>query len=149
MRKTLPFAILLAVLSLPAAAGDATITATCSASSCTGTAFASLTASDGAFLGDMRSFRITICVDSGQTLSGGGTLEIGYLSPLQTYNNSGTAVWSQNKSLTLNVTSTARCETFPDQRVWAERGRLYVRANAVTASAGATTLTINIERGTL
>lgn len=150
MRKTIPFASLLLVVCLaaPAHAGDTTITPTCTAGTCTDAALSTLGVTSGAFLGDMRSFRITVCAASGQTLSGAGTLEIGYMSPLATYTGGAGAVWSLNKGLTLTVTSTLQCETFPDQRVLVERGRLYVRANGVTVSGGAS-LTISIEKGTL
>ncbi len=135
--------LLIVALLLPAAAsaGDKTITATCAAGSCSGTAFSSVTETDGALVGDMRSFRITVCAESGQTLSGGGSIEIGYRVPAL-------GVYAENKGLKLFMSvSGARCESFPDFIVGPERGRVYPRASSVTVSGG-TTLTIYVEAGT-
>lgn len=96
------------------------------------------TNSEGMQLGNVSGYRISICADSGQTLSGAGTIDIYWYS----YD---AALWMRNRDLALNVTASGvRCQVFADNRVAAKLGgRLLPAANAVTVSAGSVTIRVD------
>lgn len=89
------------------------------------------------------SFRITVCADSGQTLSGGGTVDIWLYNPT-------ISLWTWNEDLTQDIgTGGTRCQVFPDL----DAGRLmtgasgfylFPRINGATASGG-TNITTRID----
>jgi len=92
---------------------------------------------EGEPLDNVYSYRIILCANSGQTLSGGGTLQMWH------YNTS--TGWARNSGLDLTVTATSvRCQAFPDVLVGPPYGRFLAAPNAVTVSGG-TTPTVRYE----
>ena len=98
------------------------------------------TTADGMALGGVRSFRITVCAASGQTLSGAGSVQMWLYDPVA-------ALWTRNPGLdqTITVTATScagaacQCQAFPD--LVAGNNNMGFRVepylNAVTVSGGA------------
>lgn len=93
-------------------------------------------ASEGMSLGGVRGFRVSVCAQVGQTLSGTGTL-------LAYWYDSVAALWMRNPALDWSVTATGvRCQVFPDQRVVAaSAGRVFYATSALTVSGGTTAAT--------
>lgn len=139
MRRLLSFGLLAAVaLAAPVAlAGDAAFS---EAQALTRTDPSSGT--DGMLIQTSRGFRVSVCADSGQTLSGAGTLKAWWYHP-------SALVWMRNPSLDLTVSaSSVRCQVFPDQRITAFiGGRIIYAASAVTVSSG--TVTVRIDPSSL
>ena len=87
----------------------------------------------GIDIGRTTGFRLTICAASGQTLSGGGEVKIWL------YNSQAT-LWADNPSLKRSVTSSKRCEAFPDfdsSKIPINSSRVYAQPNGVSVSGGA------------
>lgn len=104
---------------------------------------ASFTVTSGSTLGvsvplmDVVEFRVSICaVNAGATLSGAGTLDAYLLDDVD-------GEVKLNKHLQWTVTSTTRCQVFPNQVAEGLSGYVMYAANAVTVSAG-TTVTVRI-----
>lgn len=101
------------------------------------------TDSDWVSLSGIKSFRLSVCADSGQTLSGAGALHA-YVR--------GAAAPLRNPSLDVNVTVTAtscagaacRCQVFPDFSTAVGIGSFMFASSGITVSAG--TVTVKIER---
>src|SRR4051812_46307439 len=73
-------------------------------------------ATEGMSLVGVKGFRVSICAQSGQTLSGAGSLRA-YLY------HSDAALWMRNPSLDLSVTAAGvRCQAFPDFVTGADPG---------------------------
>lgn len=100
------------------------------------------TATDWVPLTGIRAFDVEVCAESGQTLSGAGSL--------QCYRKGAVAAL-RNPSLDLNITVTAtscagapcRCQTFPNFKTAVGIGAFMFAASAVTVSGG-TTVTVKI-----
>lgn len=88
----------------------------------------------------VKGMRVSVCAQSGATLSGAGSINA--------YNqNPSTGLWERNPGLDLAISVTAtscagaacRCQVFPDIEQVASQGSQYLpAANAVTVSAGTT-----------
>lgn len=95
---------------------------------------------DGVSLSGVRAVRLVVSAAAGQTLSGGGTVELWHY-------NASRARWCrvdvEFSMATLPAAATFRDWIFPDQPIDVPEGRLYARARTVTASGGA--LTISLE----
>lgn len=101
--------------------------------------------SSGFALVNVEGFRVSVCAESGQTLAGAGALNA--------YLKGHDGLIHRNPSLDLSISVTAtscagsacRCQTFPDQRQWAQQsGTLFYVANGVTVSGG-TTVVVRID----
>lgn len=96
--------------------------------------------SEGMTLRDVAGFRVAVCAEVGQTLSGAGTL-LAYV-----YDND-LAQWIRNKPADLSLTviqATVRCAVFPDSETRVSSGRLLYAASGVTVSGG-TTVTVQVK----
>lgn len=85
----------------------------------------------------LSGFRVTVCAESGQTLSGAGTLSIYMLDELS-------GLVTRNPGLDMSVTASGnRCQTFPDLVVAGSRGDgwMIAAATGITVSGG-TTVTV-------
>lgn len=91
---------------------------------------------EGMSLRDIDGYRPAICADSGQTLSGAGTLTA-YVWDVDL------ALWVKNPTLNLAVTNSAvRCQAFPDVEVRVPSGRVLYAATGVTVSSGTCTVRV-------
>jgi len=80
-------------------------------------------------------YQITVCAPYGQTLSGGGTIDIYYWPdriPGVTL-----TTWAKNPGLVETLSATTRCQTFPSHTAIG-LGWIYAAPNAITLSAGST-----------
>jgi hypothetical protein len=87
-------------------------------------------------LADLVGYRITICADSGQTLTN-VTLDTHYID------TAGANLWTKNTGQTLTATAVGtRCATFDDQPVSAQMNGSYlmVASNGTTVSGGTVTI---------
>lgn len=137
--KHLPLTLAVALLALTAEAQTppgnvlrATVTTSCSGSPCSGSAPSAST--DGRSIAQARSISVRLCAASGQTLSGGGTLDVyGW--------DEDDELWAVSPSLAITVpasASGARCAiVMADAEVLVAFGRVAVVPNAVTISGGA------------
>lgn len=105
-------------------------------------------ASTGGFdLTEVTGFRVSVCAESGQTLSGAGTIAA-YLK------NNITGLIERNPGLDLAITVTGtscagaacRCQVFPDMQVTGSDlgGTYFPRPSGVTVSGG-TTVTVRVD----
>jgi hypothetical protein len=143
MKKALLAALLGMVLVVPLAYAytppgnvlKATATVTCAGSPCTGAAPNATT--DGATLAQMRSISIRLCADSGQTLSGGGTLDVYAMDEAD-------GLWSLVPELEITIDASVasdRCAiVLSDRDTPLGWGRVSVVPNAVTLSSGNLTI---------
>jgi hypothetical protein len=111
----------------------ATIPTACGGSPCSGTA--PTTSADGRSIAQSRSISVRLCAALGQTLSGGGTLDV-YAW------DEDDELWALSPSLAVTVPAAAsgvRCAfVMADAEVLVGFGRVAVVPNAVTFSGGAT-----------
>lgn len=107
----------------------------CTAGSCSRSSNPSAS-TDGMALGSARGWRVTVCAASGQTLSGGGTVQIWAMDP--DIDGNGTALWGRNTALDFTPDSGVRC-TFRDFKadVRLNGWRVQPVASSVTVSGGA------------
>lgn len=101
--------------------------------------------SDGMALDNLAGYRVSVCAESGQTLSGSGNLRA-YLY------HGDVGLWMRNPALDLAVSvSGARCQVFPDiepaAREIGENHRVLYAADTVGVSGG-TTVTVRIDGAT-
>ncbi len=96
-------------------------------------------ATDGLSLRGVCGLRATVSAESGQTLSGAGTIKFWYYDTTLA-----TPRWMLNQDLSVNVTSTKRDAVLQDYSVLVGYGRVYLEAVSVTASGG-TTLVVRLE----
>lgn len=92
------------------------------------------TATLGMALGGVKSFRLSVCAASGQTLTGAGTLDVWLYDSVD-------ALWKLNTGLELAVdASGVRCQVFPDFPVDVSKDgtRVLPATNSVTVSGGTT-----------
>jgi len=81
-------------------------------------------------LWNVMGYRVVVCAESGQTLSGSGTLDA------YVWDHS-LGLWIPNNDLNLTVDeAVARCQAFPDGETRARVGRVMYIANNVTVSGG-------------
>ena len=78
---------------------------------------------------------VTVCAAATRTLSGAGTIEFYVYDPAL-------PEWSYVKDLSLSVTATTRCQTFPGIWINVAKGRLFAAATGVTFSAGTAGMTV-------
>jgi len=78
---------------------------------------------------------VTVCAAATRTLSGAGTIEFYVL-------DTALPEWSYVKDLSLSVTATTRCQTFPGIWINVAKGRLFAAATGVTFSAGSAGVTV-------
>jgi hypothetical protein len=102
---------------------------TCAAGSCSGSS--PTTSTNGMTLGGVRSFRITICAASGNTLSGAGTMQAWGFSNAE-------GIWVRNSDLDLTVSLSTRCQRWADLLTGVSYDRVDYISNAVTVSGGST-----------
>lgn len=94
------------------------------------------TSANGTNLANVSAVAVTVCAASGQTLSGGGSLQA-YLY------DATTQVWARAPDLDLSTTvASVRCLTFPAMYVPGSAGRIAWVTNAVTASTNNVTVYI-------
>lgn len=104
----------------------------------------------GVTLANVRGFRVAVCAESAQTLSGAGVLHA-YLY------NAKAGLWMRNPSLDLTVSVTAtscagaacRCQAWPDQRVPVVLGHRVLYATSGVTVSGGTTATVWIHTSTI
>lgn len=95
---------------------------------------------DGYSLGDLVTYQMSVCAQSGATLSGAGTLQAYVYSSAQ-------AAWTRSPALDLTVNvsaATAQCQAWLNLPVYVHSGRIKYVPNAVTVSAG-TTVSVALE----
>lgn len=98
---------------------------------------------EGMDLRNVRGFRVIIEAASGQTLSGGGTLQAYVYSPA-------TASWIRNNDLDLTVdASSVRRQVFPDLETKVRSGCVLFATSSVTVSSGTVTVYIEADTGPL
>ena len=78
---------------------------------------------------------VTVCAAATRTLSGAGTIEFYVYDPAL-------PEWSYVKDLSLSVTATTRCQTFPGIWINVAKGRLFAAATGVTFSTGSAGVTV-------
>ncbi len=89
-------------------------------------------ATEGLSLDRVVAYQVTVCAETGRTLSGAGTLDAYWYNPTL-------LKWVKNPGLALSVTASAvRCMTFPQSTVGSPQGRVLYAANGVTISGGTT-----------
>ena len=92
----------------------------------------------GAILSDAQGYFVSVEADSGQTLSGAGSLLCYLWNPLS-------GVWDRTPDLDLSVTSSAvRGMGFIGGQVVSGRGRIAYVPSGVTVSSGSRTIYINV-----
>lgn len=143
MKRVLLSVALATLVSAPAAYAQtppgnvirATKTVTCGGSPCSGSAPSANT--DGASLAQMRAISIRLCADSGEILSGGGSLYVYSMDEVD-------ELWSIVPELELTVDASAaskRCTIIlSDREIPLGTGRVAVVPNAVTLSGGDLTI---------
>ena len=100
----------------------------------TATEAAPSAATDGALITDLDGLTIHVEADSGQTLSGAGTLKAWLYNDIS-------GVWSRAPDLDKTVTSSAvRSQSFLGDAVVSARGRIAYEISGVTASSGSRTI---------
>ncbi len=95
---------------------------------------------EGMSIHGVPGYRVSVCAESGQTLSGTGYLRAYAWHPVA-------ALWMRNPSLDYTVSATAtRCQVFPDLQVAAqpEGWRVLFAADTIAVSGG-TTVTTRID----
>lgn len=92
----------------------------------------------GAILSDAKGYYVCVEADSGQTLSGAGSLLAYLWNPL-------TGVWARTPDLDFTVTASAtRGMGFLGAEVVSGRGRIAYVPSGVTVSSGSRTIFINV-----
>lgn len=96
-------------------------------------------ATEGMGLHGVTGFRVSICAESGQTLSGTGNLRA-YLY------HTDAALWMRNPDLDLAVdASSVRCQAFPDMTTGTTVGHRVLFAADTVGVSGGTTVTVRID----
>jgi hypothetical protein len=119
-----------------------------SSSPFTGTACTSLTATDGVSLDGVSGYSVTVSAASGQTLSGGGSVQCCVYKAVSSTGAPGPAPTKRwmacDAAFHFTPAASVRDYTAPEFEALVGGGRLYYRAAAVTTSGG-TTLDITIQ----
>jgi hypothetical protein len=135
-------ALLLPVLTSAAPAtyttlANRTIQGACASGTCDAPVEAAGTTDGADLVKFARGLAVTVCADSGQTLSGAGTLTAYIRDP-------SIALWAAAPALNVTVFSTARrCQTFSGFTVTVPRGRITWVPTGVTVSSGGVTVYVS------
>ena len=99
-------------------------------------------ATHGTTLVGAAGYRVIICAESGQTLTG-GTLRFWLWDPYIVANG----VWAYGEELDITITGGERCSSFErDTSMTTNLQRLYVQQSGITVSGG-TTVTLRVVKG--
>lgn len=97
--------------------------------------------SEGMSLSGVKAVRISVCAESGQTLSGTGNIRIYFL-------HGAAGLWHRNPGADLTVTATTRCQVFGDLTVAAvavDNGDRVLAATDTLGVSGGTTATVRMD----
>ena len=143
MRKWIGIGLLFSAVAIAQVGGSQSVAQEAQSTTRSAPALADFTTTSGSSIGksldlaNLLGFRVMVCAESGQTLSGAGNLRA-YLLDLRD------GLVKRNPSIDLAVTaSSVRCQVFPDQEVLIPYDLVMYAADGVTVSGG-TTVTVQL-----